>query len=181
MDGISDKMSEAQGAKDSGRLRNATLDIDDTGLLASVLPAVAKMQGSTPEALVAMVMVPIAAFTANQGAPTLKALDAVVSFIMDWKKPNGPIKGLGQAGQDREPRGSRQDRPAQRAGRPVWPQRRLCRYARRRGGGRQWADGFRRALRRIWRRRRQAAERRGGRDVAGRQHALGQVRRRRDL
>jgi hypothetical protein len=93
MDGISDKMSDAQGkTKDDGRLRTASLDIDDTGLLAKVLPAAAQMQGSTPEAMVAMALVPIAAFTANQGAPTLKALDSVVSFLMDWKKPNGPIK-----------------------------------------------------------------------------------------
>jgi len=92
LDGISDKVSKAQGAKDDGKLRTASLDLDDTGLLAKVLPAVAQMQGSTPEALVAMALVPIAAFTANQGAPTLAALDGIVSFMLDWKKPNGPIK-----------------------------------------------------------------------------------------
>jgi hypothetical protein len=93
MDGISDKASDAQGkTKDEGRLRTASLDIDDTGLLAKVLPAAAQMQGSTPEALIAMATVPLASFTANQGPPTLKALDAVVSFLQDWKKPNGPIK-----------------------------------------------------------------------------------------
>jgi hypothetical protein len=93
MDGISDKASDAQGkTKDDGRLRTASLDIDDTGLLATVLPASAKMQGSTPEAMIAMALVPLAAFTANQGPGTLKALDAIVSFMQDWKKPNGPIK-----------------------------------------------------------------------------------------
>jgi hypothetical protein len=93
MDGISDKASDAQGkTKDDGRLRTASLDIDDTGLLATVLPAAAKVQGSTPEAMIAMATVPVAAFTANQGPATLKALDAVVSFAQDWKKPNGPIK-----------------------------------------------------------------------------------------
>jgi hypothetical protein len=93
MDGISDKASDAQGkTKDDGRLRTASLDVDDTGLLAAVLPAAAQMQGSTPEALIAMATVPLAAFTANQGPGTLKALDAVVSFMQDWKKPNGPIK-----------------------------------------------------------------------------------------
>ena len=93
MDGISDKASDAQGkTKDDGRLRTASLDIDDTGLLAKVLPAAAQMQGSTPEALIAMATVPVAAFTANQGPGTLKALDAIVSFAQDWKKPNGPIK-----------------------------------------------------------------------------------------
>jgi hypothetical protein len=92
LDGISEKMSQAAGAKDDGRLRTGSLDLDDTGLLAKVLPAVAQMQGSTPEALVAMAVTPIAAFTANQGKPTLAALDSIVSFILDWKKPNGPIK-----------------------------------------------------------------------------------------
>jgi hypothetical protein len=93
MDGISDKASDAQGkTKDDGRLRTASLDIDDTGLLATVLPAAAKAQGSTSEAMIAMATVPVAAFTANQGPATLKALDAVVSFAQDWKKPNGPIK-----------------------------------------------------------------------------------------
>jgi hypothetical protein len=93
LDGIADKVSQAAtGAKDDGRLRTASLDIDDTGLLAKVLPAVAQMQGSTPEALIAMALVPVAAFTANQGKPTLAALDGIVSFILDWKKPNGPIK-----------------------------------------------------------------------------------------
>jgi hypothetical protein len=93
MDGISDKASDAQGkTKDDGRLRTASLDIDDTGLLATVLPASAKMQGSTPEAMIAMATVPVAAFTANQGPGTLKALDSVVSYMQDWKKPNGPIK-----------------------------------------------------------------------------------------
>jgi hypothetical protein len=93
MDGISEKMSDAQGStKDDGRLRTASLDIDDTGLLATVLPAAAQIQGSTPEALIAMTTVPLAAFTANQGPATLKALDGVVSFMQDWKKPNGLIR-----------------------------------------------------------------------------------------
>jgi hypothetical protein len=93
MDGISDKSSQMQGStKDDGRLRSASLDIDDTGLLAKVLPAAAEAQGTKPEAMIAMATVPVAAFTANQGAPTLKALDSVVSFMLDWKKPNGPIK-----------------------------------------------------------------------------------------
>ena len=92
LDGISDKSSQMQGSKDDGRLRSATLDIDDTGLIAKVLPAAAKAQGATPEALVAMAVASIAAFTPNQGPATIKALDAVASFIADWKQPKGPIK-----------------------------------------------------------------------------------------
>lgn len=92
LDGISDKSSQMQGSKDDGRLRTASLDIDDTGLLAKVLPALAKAQSSTPQAMVAMATVPIAGFTAGQGPATLKALDSVVSFIGDWQQPKGPIK-----------------------------------------------------------------------------------------
>jgi hypothetical protein len=92
VDGISDKSSQMQGSKDDGRLRTASLDIDDTGLLAKVLPALAQAQGTTPEAMVAMATVPLASFTAGQGPATLKALDSLVSFIGDWKQPKGPIK-----------------------------------------------------------------------------------------
>jgi hypothetical protein len=93
LDGISDKSSQMQASsKDDGRLRTASLDFDDTGLLAKVLPALAKAQGTTPEALVAMATVPLAGFTAGQGPATLKALDSIVSFIGDWKQPKGPIK-----------------------------------------------------------------------------------------
>jgi hypothetical protein len=35
--------------------------------------------------------VSIAAFCDGQGAPTLKALDAIASFITDWKAPSGPL------------------------------------------------------------------------------------------
>ena len=33
----------------------------------------------------------IAAFCDGQGAPTVKALDAVASFVGDWKEPKGPL------------------------------------------------------------------------------------------
>ena len=48
VDGISDKAS----AMDDGRLRTASLTIDDTGLIAKVLPAAAREQGATPQELV---------------------------------------------------------------------------------------------------------------------------------
>ena len=92
LDGISDKPSQMQSSQDDGRLRTASLDIDDTGLLAKVLPAIAKEQGTTAEAMVAMAVVPIGAFAQGQGPATMKALDAIVSFISDWKQPKGPIK-----------------------------------------------------------------------------------------
>jgi hypothetical protein len=92
LDGISDKPSQMQSSQDNGRLRTASLDIDDTGLLAKILPAMAKEQGTTAEAMIAMAVVPIGAFAQGQGPAAKKALDAIVSFISDWKQPKGPIK-----------------------------------------------------------------------------------------
>lgn len=91
VDGVSDKASEAADAKDNGRLRTASLTLDDHGLLAKLLPAAAKEQGQNAEALVAVALVSIAAFTEGQGAPTLKALDSVASFVGDWQAPKGPL------------------------------------------------------------------------------------------
>ena len=91
VDGVSDKASEAADAKDNGRLRTAALTVDDHGLLAKLLPAVAKAQSQNAEAMAAVALVSIAAFTEGQGAPTLKALDSVASFVGDWQAPKGPL------------------------------------------------------------------------------------------
>jgi len=90
MDGISDKAGVA-GAKDDGRLRTASLTIDDSGLLAKLLPAMAKEQGAKPEEIVQTALAALANFAEAQGPETLKALDAVASFITDWKAPKGPL------------------------------------------------------------------------------------------
>jgi hypothetical protein len=91
LDGVSDKSSEVAGAKDDGRLRTASLTLDDTGLIAKLLPAIAKEQGQTAEALVGFALVSLAAFCDGQGPATLKALDAVASFIADWQAPKGAL------------------------------------------------------------------------------------------
>jgi hypothetical protein len=91
IDGVSDKSSEAAGTMDSGRLRTASLTIDDHGLLSKLLPALAQAQGQNAEALIGLTRVSIAAFTEGQGAPTLKALDSVASFVGDWQAPKGPL------------------------------------------------------------------------------------------
>jgi hypothetical protein len=92
MDGISDKTSDMAGAnKDDGRLRSASLTVDDTGLLAKLLPAWAKEEGVKPEELVQTALAGLAAYAAQQGPDTLKALDAVASFLGDWKAPKGPL------------------------------------------------------------------------------------------
>jgi hypothetical protein len=91
IDGVSDKSSEVGGARDDGRLRSASLTVDDKGLIAKLLPAIAKEQGETAEAFVALALVSIAAFCDGQGVPTVKALDAVASFVGDWKEPKGAL------------------------------------------------------------------------------------------
>jgi hypothetical protein len=57
-----------------------------------VLEATARSEGVTADSLVATAMTPIASFAAGQGPPTRKALDAILSFMQDWKQPKGPIK-----------------------------------------------------------------------------------------
>lgn len=91
IDGVSDRSSQVAVSMDEGRLRSASLTIDDHGLIAKLLPPIAKEQGQTPDGLVAMALVSIAAFCEGQGAATLKALDAVASFIGDWQAPKGPL------------------------------------------------------------------------------------------
>jgi hypothetical protein len=91
IDGVSDKSSEVAGVKDDGRLRSASLTLDDSGLIAKLLPAIAKEQGETAEGIVAFGLQSIAAFCEGQGPATLKALDAVASFVGDWKAPKGAL------------------------------------------------------------------------------------------
>ena len=92
LEGVSDKASETSGAKDNTRLRVATLDYADSGLLSQLLPAVAKQQGLPVDAMIAMATAPIGAFAAGKSADTVKALDALASFVADWKKPQGPLR-----------------------------------------------------------------------------------------
>jgi hypothetical protein len=86
-----DGVSDMAGAKDDARLRTASLTVDDSGLLAKLLPAWAKEEGVQPEELVQTALTGLAAFAVQQGPDTLKSLDAVASFITDWKAPKGPL------------------------------------------------------------------------------------------
>lgn len=90
VDGISDK-SDMGSAKDEGKLRTASLTIDDKELLAKLVPAFAKEQGAKASDLVGTALDGLAGFAQIQGPETLKALDAIASFIGDWKKPAGPL------------------------------------------------------------------------------------------
>jgi hypothetical protein len=91
IDGVGEKSSEMVGAKDDGRLRTASLTLDDKGLIGKLLPAIAKEQGQSAEAFVAFALVSIATFCEGQGPATVKALDAVASFVADWQAPKGAL------------------------------------------------------------------------------------------
>ena len=92
LDGVSDKASKLDSGKGDVRLRTSSLVYDDSGLLAKLLPAMAKQDGSTPDVWVAMALASIGGFANGQGPDTMKSFDAVASYITDWKAPKGPLR-----------------------------------------------------------------------------------------
>lgn len=92
LDGVSDKASKLDSAKEDVRLRTSTLVFDDSGLMAKLLPVMAKQNGATAEVWVAMALASIGGFANGQGAPSMKSFDALASYIGDWKAPKGPLR-----------------------------------------------------------------------------------------
>lgn len=90
LDGVSDK-TDMDTAKDEGRLRSASFTIDDKELLTKLIPAVAKEEGITADELIKTALDALGGFSQMQSGDTLKALDAVASFVGDWKAPKGPL------------------------------------------------------------------------------------------
>jgi hypothetical protein len=90
MDGIGDK-TDMDTAKDEGRIRTASLTFDDKELLAKLVPALAKEEGLKPQELLDTALDALAGFAQLQSGETLRALDAVSSFLGDWQAPKGPL------------------------------------------------------------------------------------------
>lgn len=90
VDGVSDD-TDMDTAKDEGRLRSASLTIDDKQLLDKLVPALATEEGMKPQELITTALDALAGFARAQTGETLKALDAVASFVGDWKVPKGPL------------------------------------------------------------------------------------------
>ena len=90
LDGVSDD-TDMDTAKDQGRLRSASFTIDDKELVGKLVPAVASEEGIKPEELITTALDALAGFAQVQTGETLKALDAVSSFVGDWKAPKGPL------------------------------------------------------------------------------------------
>lgn len=90
VDGVSDD-TDMDTAKDEGRLRSASLTIDDRQLLDKLVPALASEEGMKPDELITTALDALAGFAQAQTGETLKALDAIASFVSDWKAPKGPL------------------------------------------------------------------------------------------
>jgi len=90
VDGVSDD-TDMDTAKDEGRLRSASLTIDDKQLLDKLVPALASEEGIKSEELITTTLDALASFAQAQTGETLKALDALASFVGDWKAPRGPL------------------------------------------------------------------------------------------
>ncbi|WP_425068126.1 hypothetical protein [Reyranella sp.] len=90
VDGVSDD-TDMDTAKDQGRLRSASFTIDDKELLGKLVPAIASEEGIKPAELITTALDALAGFAQAQTGETLKALDAVSSFVGDWKAPKGPL------------------------------------------------------------------------------------------
>lgn len=88
---VMDGIGVRGAAKDEGRLRSASFTIDDKELLAKLVPALAKEEGMKPDELVGTALAALAGFAGLQSTETLGALDAVASFVADWKAPKGPL------------------------------------------------------------------------------------------
>ncbi len=135
MDGISDK-SDMGSAKDDGRLRSASLTLDDKELLAKLVPAFAKEEGSTAGELVRRR--PGCVGRLRTDADRRNAEGARCRLLVPARLEGAEgAAGRGvEAYQDCRPRRSRQDRRAERAQHDLRLHRDLSRDAGRRGEGR---------------------------------------------
>lgn len=73
-------------------LRTASLVYDDGSLLRRLLTAAAREMGTVPASLVADATGFLGTLGVGQPAEALAVLDALVSFIEDWRQPAGPIR-----------------------------------------------------------------------------------------
>jgi len=93
IDGVSaDAIDKPEAAMNDASLRTASFLFEDRSLLSKVLPAAAKVQGIEPAALVMMGKAVLAGLRAGQGAATLAALDALASYLDDYRQPMGPLR-----------------------------------------------------------------------------------------
>ncbi|HEV8678784.1 MAG TPA: hypothetical protein VGQ90_05360 [Stellaceae bacterium] len=93
IEGVSaESVEKPDAAMNDATLRSASLVFEDRSLLGKVLPAAAKMQDIDPAALIGMAKMMLGGLRDGQGPATLAVLDAIGSFIEDYRAPKGPLK-----------------------------------------------------------------------------------------
>jgi hypothetical protein len=93
LDGVSaESVDKPETAMNDATLRTATLLFEDRSLFSKVLPAAAKMQSVEPAALVKIGKVMLDGVRIGQGPATVAVLDALGSYLDDYKQPKGPLR-----------------------------------------------------------------------------------------
>ena len=90
LDGVNPEAVD--NAANDATLRTATLVYDDRSLLGKALPAAAKMQGGEPDSLIQVAKAGIDGMRTGQGPAALAVLDALSSYVEDYKQPKGALK-----------------------------------------------------------------------------------------
>jgi len=84
-------LSDVASARQNVAFERGTMVIDDKGLLAKVLETFSRGRGNSPDGLVALGLMTLSGIAAQQRPETVRALDAIASFITDWQAPKGPL------------------------------------------------------------------------------------------
>ena len=93
LDGVSPEMAgDTSKAMDNSSLRTASVVFEDRSLMAKVMPAIAKAQGTDADALIASLKPMVDGMIKGQGPKTQEAANALVAFISDYKQPKGPLR-----------------------------------------------------------------------------------------
>jgi hypothetical protein len=93
LDGVTmNDVANPSGAMDAASLRTASLVYDDHSLLAKIIPVAAVMQGSDPDAMLGLATTALDGAREGQGPDATKAIDSLVAYVEDYKKPKGPLR-----------------------------------------------------------------------------------------
>jgi hypothetical protein len=90
LDGVNPEAVDT--AASDATLRTASLVFEDRSLLGKTVPAAAKMQGADADGLIKMAKAGLDGLRAGQGPAALAVLDALASYVEDYKQPKGALR-----------------------------------------------------------------------------------------
>jgi hypothetical protein len=90
LDGIDPENRDATAA--SASLRSASLVFEDRLLLGTALPGTAKARGIDPEKIAKLADAMIDSLRPGQGEAVTAVLDALASYVDDYRHPQGPLR-----------------------------------------------------------------------------------------